>query len=686
MLSTTLISRLHGCLVGAAIGAELGNLHLRAECLQLATPADVYALQLEPLDNIQQTPGNIWSSKLTPFVALGVNAYLAKGGRVTPEDFAAGLRDDAGVAAPVFTWDPIHSIQEILQEGMHPRISGLGATPCGLICAAMPAVGIYHFNDPDYAYLDGVELSSVAQGRAGADWAALCAVAIAAAFNPASSPTTVNETTLHLALQNCPEIFYDLNRLQQETQRHIGNLDELASWWISYAGLGDDRKETGWLGYNPLRYVLPLLPRFSSEPRHLLSLIMAPAPRGIDAWIGRRPVSAIMAGALAGALHGLDVFPDSWRAWAEPLAAPWFPLTDVVENRIHKEREIITITERLANTNDDGMTPIQDKIYGCILAGAIGNAMGSPVEGQLYPDIDAQYPEHVLTVLEPHRLETEDDNQMAMLLTETYLARAGLPVMARHFGKTWAERLNRDHFFPFCMGHAYDLIRAGWDPRITGHWIQVTGSTVMCMEPVGIYHLADPEYAAIDATAISYMYQRGADVTAATMLAATVSEALQPRATVDSVLQAALDVAPRGPLHSFDKRAFASAYDYISCCLDIADKYDDVFAVRAELYEKCLFYHMIDPLELWAFALVMFKIAHGDVRLAAIGGTNIGRDSDTIAGRAAMLSGAIHGAANVPAEWVAMFKPTSLEKIKRNAGVFADLVVTHKLARLSARQ
>ena len=686
MLSPTMTSRIQGCLTGAAIGAAFSDIHLQADCLHLAAPRDVYALQLEPLAHVVETPGNIYTRKLTPFVALGVQAYLAKGGRVTPEDFALALREDAGVAAPAFLWDAIHSIQEILKEGMHPRISGLGATPCGLICASMPAVGIYHFNDAEYAYLDGVELASVAQGRDGADWAALCAAAIAAAFNAEASPAQVGETVLRLAHDLCPDIFYDLNRLRNEAQWRAGNREEFADWWINYAGRGEDRKETGWLGYNPLRFVLPLLTAFSAEPRSLLALLMAPAPVGMDSWIGRRPVSVIIAGALAGALHGPDVFPAAWRAWAEPLAAPWFPLAGMVAARVEKERTIITITERLAATPPQGMSPLQDKIYGCMLAGAIGNAMGSPVEGQLYPAIDAKYPEHVLTVLEPQRLESEDDNQMAMLLTETYLERAGLPVMARHFGKTWYERLDRDHFFPFCMGHAYDLIRAGWDARITGHWLQVTGSTVMCMEPVGIYHLADPEYAAIDASAVSYMYQRGLDVTAASLLAATVAEALQPGATVESVLQAALDVAPRGALHTFDTRRFASAYDYLRCCLDIAEKYDDVFAVRAELYEKCLFYHMIDPLELWAFALVMFKIANGDVRRAAIGGTNIGRDSDTIAGRAAMLSGALHGAGPVPAEWVAMFKPSSLEKIQRNAGIFADLVATKKLARMRARQ
>ena len=139
-------------------------------------------------------------------------------------------------------------------------------------------------------------------------------------------------------------------------------------------------------------------------------------------------------------------------------------------------------------------------------------------------------------------------------------------------------------------------------------------------------------------------------------------------------------------MRTFDERPFNSAYDYICTCLDIADKYDDVLAVRPGLYEKCLLYHMIDPLELWGFALAMFKIARGDVRQAAIGGTNVGRDSDTIAGRAAMLSGTLRGAASVPEDWIKLFKPQALERIKRNAARFAELIARDKTERMKERQ
>lgn len=683
----TLTDRIQGALLGSAIGAELGFAALvKPQMVAVDKPEDIFHLALSPAGDYHEEVGRVNARRLNPFISLGVRSYLARNGRVVPEDFASQLRDDIDIAGPVFGWDGIHTVQELLREGMSPRISGMATAPGGLITAAMPAVGIYHFADAEYAYLDGVELASVAQARMGADWAGLSAATIAAAFINGQSAETLVESILKLAHSNCRELFYQINRTTL-TANGLTDDNNFADWWYNQAGRGGTSHEMSWVAPNPMSFVLPLLARYANDAEKFMALLLAPPfADWYDAAAGRRAVPAIIGGAIIGAMGGCNAFPPEWRAWAEPIAQAWYPLQQVVEKRLAKEREIIVISEEAAAPRADKLSVLHDKIYGNILAGAIGNAMGSPVEGQFYWEIDAKYPAGIQTVLEPKRLESEDDNQMAMLLTETYLRRDGLPVMARHFGHSWHESLNRDHFYSLCMGHTYDLICLGWDPRITGHWSVVTGSTVMCLEPVGIYHCADPEYAAIDATAVAYMYQRGLDNIAATMLAATTAEALKSDADVSSILQAALNAAPKSPLKTFDQRPFSSAYEYIARCLDIADKYDDVLAVRKELYDECLCYHMIDPLELWGFALAIFKVANGDVRLSAIGGTNIGRDSDTIAGRAAMLAGTLRGAENVPAEWVAMFRKESLQKISRNAALFCKLIESKKLPRLRLRQ
>jgi len=689
MSERPLQDRIRGCLLGAAIGAELGFARCaHPDWFAVSQAGELERARLEPAGEVKQERGRVQTGSLQPFIALGVAAYLSKQGRVTPEDFAGLLKNDPGISAPVFAWDAIHSTQEILKEGMHPRISGHASAPCGIIAAAMPAVGIFHLADPEYAYLDGVELASVAQPRLGADWAALCAAAIAASFTPGADPASVVDTTLKLAHHNNKDLFYELDRRVHAAQWAASAGEQhFADWWLTHGGKEEWRVETDWIAFNPIGSVLPLLGQAASDPRKFFALLLCAQPHpSLDGGLDAHAVSAVIGGAIIGALGGPDVFPGQWREWALPIAKQWFPLAEVAAKRLKEEQEIISGVELLAATKRGDRSLLSDKIYGCVLAGAIGNAMGSAAEGRFYWEVDEQHTGGITTVLDPGRLEGEDDNQMAMLLVETYLAREGRPVTARHFGETWKQRLDRDHFFPLCMGNAYDLIRRGWDPRITGHWSVVTGSTVMCMEPVGLYHLGDPQSAAIDATAVSYMYQRGLDVAAAAMLAAGVAEALRPDASVDSVLKTVLEAAPDEPLRTFDQRPFRSARDYLQTCLDIADKYDNVLEVRAELYEKCLLYHCIDPLELLGFALAMFKIADGHVREAAIGGTNIGRDADTIAGRAACLAGALRGAGDVPEEWTRLFSRESLARIERNAHRFADAVIAGRLQRLKVRQ
>jgi len=669
--------KIKGCLIGAYIGAELGFLRfVKPDVLKITNPEDMFNKELEPVFEYPEQEKRVWHRKMTPFIDAGIKAYIKYQHRVMPEEFAEIIKNNEDLSSPVFDWDDIHSIQEILREGTNPRISGLGIVPRPNICVAMPAVGIYHAADPEYAYLDGVEIASVAQCRKGADWAGLCAATIAACLDPQADIEQIIDKVLKIAHRNARDVFYHMNgRIRSGIGRASGDEKEFLRWWYYCGGCSSESER---VMFNPLEFILPLLPKYSDKPEKLFALLNFPYNAGSH-------IISPLAGAIVGALNGYKIFPDTWQKWAIPVAEKWFPIMDVLEKRLKKEKTIFTITEKLNQPVSSNSSKLFDKVYGCILAGAIGNAMGSPVECLFDWEIDQKYPGGIKTILDPRRLESEDDNQMAMLLVETYIERQGSPVMARHFGETWKNRLNRDHFYALCMGNVYNLIMSGWDPRITGHWSVVTGSTVMCMEPVGMYHIADPEYAKIDARAVSYMYQRGLDVIAAEILAAAVSEALSPDATVDSVCKEAVKAAPSEKLRTFDRRDVKSSRQYIEKCLNIASKYDDVIEARKELREKCLFYHPIDPLELLGLALAMFYIAKADVKQAAIGGTNIGRDSDTISGRAAMLSGALKGAGSIPEEWIGLFKPEVLEKIKKNSELFVNDVVSGRMKRIKNR-
>lgn len=82
---------------------------------------------------------------------------------------------------------------------------------------------------------------------------------------------------------------------------------------------------------------------------------------------------------------------------------------------------------------------------------------------------------------------------------------------------------------------------------------------------------------------------------------------------------------------------------YFERAIGVAGRFGNVFDVRPALYRECLKPIQVDSRETVPVAMAMFMLAGGDPMTAAIGGANFGRDSDTIAGMAGLLSGALKG-------------------------------------------
>ncbi len=275
MSTLALNERIRGALIGAVVGAELsfGRTANPTSFAALQLPADLFKIRLAPALDWKPEKYNQWAASVTPLIDLGVRTYLAVKGRATPEDFAALFKDDPGIATPAYAFDGLHTTQELLKEGMHPRLSGLNNAPCGLITACMPAVGIFHFADPERAYLDGVELASVNQGRLGADWAGLCAAAVAAAFEPGASAEQVIAAVLKIAHANNPELFYQIDAAAHPGAGLAQDAD-FARWWCTLGGVIPPDNEYRWIAPNPIRWVLPVLSRYASEPVKLMQALI----------------------------------------------------------------------------------------------------------------------------------------------------------------------------------------------------------------------------------------------------------------------------------------------------------------------------------------------------------------------------------------------------------------------------
>jgi len=304
------------------------------------------------------------------------------------------------------------------------------------------------------------------------------------------------------------------------------------------------------------------------------------------------------------------------------------------------------------------------KVYGCLAAGAIGDQLGRPAEGWHYKDIDAKkgrltdpWEASDRTAGGDRNFEIgTDDTALSHILCHCYMEKGGR-VTVEDYAKKWLEEMQPRFFF--CMRNTYELLKMGYSPRLTGALNIVTGSGLMAINPVGIYNACDPDAASADALEIASMYQRDLDMFIPGVIAAAIAEALRPGATVDSVIETAIRLAPDQPMTTFDERRFNNLKDTLVRAVEIGGKAADVFAAREGLYAEMLQYAAIDPQEVFALTFGVFKASRGDTEQAMLGGANIGRDSDTISSLNGQLTGALNGVESIPKRWRAGLEKSS---------------------------
>jgi ADP-ribosylglycohydrolase len=314
---------------------------------------------------------------------------------------------------------------------------------------------------------------------------------------------------------------------------------------------------------------------------------------------------------------------------------------------------------------------LEDKVLGCLLASALGNAMGSPVESRSYEEIESKYG-RIETLLQPERLELEDDNRIGLLLCQTYIERGG-PVTPEDLAKVWLREMDPKQFF-WCLRNSYELLKAGVSPRVTGVHNVVTGSAIMAIAPVGIYNAGHPRRAYVDALQIGYMYQPRLDVECAGVIAACVAEAMKADSSWESVVETALEFATDEAITTFDERDL-TIKGSVQKAIDLAEGYDDAFEARPEIYRELLQWHAIDPVEVLTLTLCVYKITKGDLFRSVVAGVNVGRDTDTIANLCGAMSGAMHGAGAIPTTWLDQANEGSVQRFRDVASAMTDLLL-----------
>ncbi len=326
-------------------------------------------------------------------------------------------------------------------------------------------------------------------------------------------------------------------------------------------------------------------------------------------------------------------------------------------------------------------TTLYGKVYGCLAAGAIGDQLGRPAEGWHYQDVDAKKGR----LTDPWEASDRtgggdtnfdigtDDTALGQILCHTYIAKGGR-ITVEDYAARWLEEFEPTRFF-FCMRNTYELLKMGYSPRLTGALNIVTGSGLMAINPVAIFNACDPEAAYADALEIASMFQRDLDMFIPGVIAGAIAAAFRPGATVDSVIDTAISLAPDTRMTTFDDRRFDNLKDTLTRAVEIGRSSSDVFSARAGLYEDMLQYAAIDPQEVFALTFGIFAASRGDTEQAILGGANIGRDADTISSLNGQLCGALNGIDSVPRAWADGLQASSgAEAFAKTAEGMTDLL------------
>ena len=322
-----------------------------------------------------------------------------------------------------------------------------------------------------------------------------------------------------------------------------------------------------------------------------------------------------------------------------------------------------------------------DKVRGCLYGGAIGDAMGAPVEWftpeqmwELYGVITDFVPPLEDSELRRHRTEGRftDDSHMVHALSQAYLdedghldahsfARRIIPIILEPRRVSILDRempIVELLFYP----EKWLYIRNGLanaDPRLGGMGNMVNCGAAMYAEPIGIVNAGDPVSAYHEAVDVLGAQQYSYGLEAAAVMAAAVAEAFRPGAGVDSIIDAVLSLAKDGTRQAIAAvvecaRGYDDWVEAIGPLRDTIRPWDGAAEDRTRrgMGDNASHPGREHSIEEVPIALAFLVVAKGDFAGSICGSTNYGRDNDTIAGMAGAIAGALCGASAIRQDWI----------------------------------
>jgi ADP-ribosylglycohydrolase len=305
-------------------------------------------------------------------------------------------------------------------------------------------------------------------------------------------------------------------------------------------------------------------------------------------------------------------------------------------------------------------TDLLDAVYGCLIGGAVGDALGAPVENWHYADIRERHgkvtefmPREDAGRARPAGSVT-DDSAIRHYMCLAIVRKRGR-IGPEDYAAVWLEKANPDRLF-FTEQIVLQKLRHGMSPWETGRGQPMADAAVMSIAPIGIINAGDPEQAYQDAFILSLMQQDMVERDAAATIASAFAAAFHPESSAASVLDTMLE-------HSspeLERR--------LTMAMDLAAESEGVDEFTERFYASMLdFSFPLAPEEEWdrdrspsptsrevlPAVAAIFHLCGGEPDRCIVEGASFGRDCDTIATLAGGLAGALRGAGAIRTDWIA---------------------------------
>lgn len=295
------------------------------------------------------------------------------------------------------------------------------------------------------------------------------------------------------------------------------------------------------------------------------------------------------------------------------------------------------------NTN---LPATEDRLVGALVGTALGDALGAPFEGR------RRVPAREVAALVRSRspLTWTDDTHMAVALAESLLARAGT-VDPQHLGDAFAAAYHDQPWRGYAGGpvKVFKLAKQGHSYEDAARTLYGGGSYgnggAMRCAPVAIVAHPDIRHAAYLAAAqarVTHAHPVGVDGAVLLSCAVVAAAGVAPAAVDRTATAPRLDLAPIA-----EYLTAAEMRQRLDAIIDAQDAPEQLMELARRFGSR------VSARESVPTALAVFLAHRNDPLEPITAAISLGRDTDTVAAMAGALTGAHHGAGQLPGRLLA---------------------------------